>query len=240
MRNGVCFVIELIVYPKPKVKELLSYSPFCAKAEFFLKISGLEHKITEFVGDPGKFPNGKLPTIKDGNEVVPDSYLIEKYLINKYELTIDDHLSKQDKAAGYAMVKMLEDYLYWCVVHERWLIDENWDKVKNKYFKAIPSIIRPIVFTMVRRKIRKDCYSQGIGRHTVENIYMFANQALEAFSNFLGDRYFLLGEKISSYDAAGYGFISNIVYCDLNPKIQIESSKYPNLEAYCARLSTYL
>ena len=61
-------------------------------------------------------------------------------------------------------------------------------------------------------------------------------KSIQAISTFLGDKDYFFGSKISSYDLIIHSFVSNALYCDLNPKIQIEAKKLSNLDAYSNRV----
>lgn len=52
-----------------------SGSPFCTKALCLLEMSGVDWKI-DFDNDPRKTPMGKLPVLRDGSKIVPDSAYI--------------------------------------------------------------------------------------------------------------------------------------------------------------------
>lgn len=230
-------MLELIVYPKPKNGSTINYSPFCAKSETFMSLVGVEHQVVEFVGNPKDFPNAKLPVLKHDGKVIADSFFIQKYIENELGKNMDTHLSSSEHAQGFAFSKMMEEYLYWPLLIERWLVDENWEKLKVVYFSAIPAMIRPLATAMIRKGVKKSAMGHGMGRHSFEDVYLLGVHGIKAVADFLGDKKFLFGDKVSSYDATAYGFLYNIISCDLNPKLQSEIKQHSNILAYCDRVA---
>lgn len=225
-------MIELIVYPKNQNKQLINPSPFCAKTEIFLKLAGLEYKVTEFAGDPGKFPNKKLPVIKYKDQLITDSTLIQNFLLKEFNKDFDSHLSDVEKAQGFAFSKMLEEFFYWSLLHERWFIDSNWAKLRDDYFGHIPKLIRGFITGMVRKSTLKSAIGHGMSRHNDEVILNFGKECLKATSDFLGNKKFILGDQISSYDVTVYAFISSVIHSDLGPVLKEDVYKYSNLIEY--------
>lgn len=229
-------MIKLFVFKKPETNKILNYSAFCAKSEAFLRFNKIEHKSIHFKGNPSKFKNSKLPVIQDGNDYICDSYFIEKYLTKKFNIETDKKLSALDRANGFAYSKMCEEFLYWSMLHERWFIEENWEKLKEQFFSEVPGFLRGVVTNMIRKNLKKSAVGHGMGRHTDEEIHNFGAEAIKAISIFIGDKDYLLGSEISSFDLTIHSFVSNAVYCELNPKLKAEAAKYKNLEAYSERV----
>ncbi|NRA68013.1 MAG: glutathione S-transferase family protein [Pseudobacteriovorax sp.] len=229
-------MIELIVYPKSRESRLINPSPFCAKTEILLRLLGLKYSITEFKGNPGKFPYKKLPVIKDQDQIIADSSLIQDYLLRKHNLSIDEHLNKEDCAIGFAFCKMLEEFFYWSLLHERWFIDENWNRLKQVYFSHIPKIIRNPFTTFVRAATKKSAIGHGMSRHTDENIMKMGKTALNALSDFLGEKAYLLGDKPSSYDTTAFAFVASILHSPLGPTLKQHGESLSNLKRYDERM----
>jgi len=229
-------MIKLFVFQKPKLDEVLNYSAFCAKTEAFLRFNKIEHEVIYFQGNPAKFKNSKLPVIQDGDKYICDSYFIEEYLSQKFDIKIDEHLSGIDKANGFAYSKMCEEFLYWSLLCERWFIDENWQKLKAKFFGEVPALLRGFVTNMIRKNIKKSTVGHGMGRHSDQEIHNFGVKCIEAVSMFLGDKTFFLGDQISSYDFIIHSYVSNALFIGLNPKLQKEANKYSNLLSYSDRV----
>jgi len=94
-------------------------SPFVTKAEVLLKMAELPYR-SDTTGFK-KAPKGKLPYIDDGGEIISDSTFIRWHLERKYNIDFDRGLLAEQRSIAWAFEKMMEDHLYWAVVHARWM-----------------------------------------------------------------------------------------------------------------------
>ena len=141
-------------------------SPFVVKALVLLKMARLDYETARC--DPRKAPKGKMPFIDDDGTVVADSTFIRMHLEKTRGIDFDGGLSEPQKGAAWAIEKMLEDHLYWLVVQDRWMAQENFDTGPRHFFDAVPGLLRPLVIGIVRRQVKKTLHLQGLGRHTDE------------------------------------------------------------------------
>ncbi len=210
-------------------------SPFVTKALVLLKMSGLEYEAR--AGDPRKAPKGKMPVLYDDGEAIADTTFIRWHLEAAHGIDFDPGLSDEQKASGWLIEKALEDNLYWAIVHERWAVDENFDKGPRNFFNVAPAPLRPIIVSMVRRQVRKDLHSQGIGRHDRADIMRIGQKSLASVAALLGDKPFLLGDAPSGWDASAYAFVENALSDYFETDLRAAGEAHPNLPAYCARMS---
>jgi len=209
-------------------------SPFVMKAEMLLKLSGLPYETTRrgFKGAP----KGKLPYIRDGETVVADSTLIRFYLEQQRGIDFDRALDARGRGIGWTAEKMLEEQHYWAMVYWRWLDDENFAKGPKAFFKRAPAIVRPIAEKLVRRSIRKNLHSHGIGRHSEAEMMGMVARGIDALSQILGDNPYFLGNAPSGADATVFAFLA----CGLTPHFESplrdKMKAVPNLVAYHDRM----
>ncbi len=71
-------------------------------------------------------------------------------------------------------------------------------------FGSIPAPLRAVVSHFVRRRMRGALASQGMGRHTPDEIYALGKADLTVLSEFLGAKDFFLGPTPTSLDATAY------------------------------------
>lgn len=209
-------------------------SPFVLKAMMLLKLAGLP-----YVEDHSGFsraPKGKLPYIDDDGTIVADSTFIRFHIEKKYGVDFDAGLSPEQRAQGWAIEKMLEEHLYWMVVHARWMNDANFERGAAKFFDAVPALIRPLAKALVRRKIAKSLQAQGIGRHSEADIMELGTRDIEALSILLGDKPFLFGETPSGADAAAFAFVAEILVPENDTPLRAATAAKANLVAYRDRL----
>jgi glutathione S-transferase len=209
-------------------------SPFVHKAEVLLKLSGVPFKVC--TGDLRRAPKGKMPFIEEDGKLMGDSTLIRLHLEQKHGVDFDKSLTSLQKGTAWAVEKMLEDNLYWAVVNERWLNDENFDKGPRRFFDAVPAMIRPIIVPMVRRTVRKNLHAHGLGRHTNAEIVALASRAIEATANVLGDNTYLMGTQKCGADATVYAFIASVLTPFFKSELRPVAQRFPNLVAYCDRM----
>ena len=101
-----------------------SHSPYCVKAMCLLHISGPEWQ-PEYLHDPRKMPLSRLPVLRDGEQLVPDSANIQRHLEAK-GIDFNKGLSATQIAQSHALVQMSEAGIYNTLVCDRWLNDESW------------------------------------------------------------------------------------------------------------------
>ncbi|MCP5163053.1 MAG: glutathione S-transferase family protein [Hahellaceae bacterium] len=224
----------ITLYQFPRLMGIPNMSPFCLKVETWLRMAEIKYEMRE-VADPRKAPKGKLPFIKDQNELVADSSLIVRHLAKTYDINLDASLSQQEKAIAHAFGKMLEEHLYWVVIYNRW-IDDNWSKVRQEFFGHMPPLVKTLVPNMIQKKMQSDLNSQGMGRHSKEDIYEFGLQDLKAVADFLGDKPYLMGGHPTTVDATLFALTCNILNVPLRSPLKDYLYKCKNLSAYNQRM----
>jgi glutathione S-transferase len=205
-------------------------SPFVTKAEVLLKLSGLAYE-TRRKGLRGA-PKGKLPYIDDDGAIVADSTLIRLHLEERHGIDFDKGLSPAEKGVAWAFEKMCEDHLYWAVVHSRWMDRANFDKGPRAFFGIVPAPLRPPVIWAIRRRVGRDLWSQGLGRHRAEEIEKMAVRGIEAIANQLGDKPYLMGPAPCGADATVFAFVLNILCPRFETPVREAAERRANLVAY--------
>ncbi|MCF6320279.1 MAG: glutathione S-transferase family protein [Rhizobiaceae bacterium] len=206
-------------------------SAFGLKADALLAMSGLEYKVVP--GDIRKSPMGKLPVLIDGKKIIADTSLIQKYLENAHGVDFDGALTSEQRATAKAIQRMVENHLYFAMVHFRWI--ENPERVRDTLFKNIPSLPRKFIFKMVLKKVKQANEGHGISRHDLSDILAFAMEDLEALSVLLGAKPFMFGKKPTSVDASVFGALENIINSTETSDLQDGARGFENLVEYCDR-----
>lgn len=209
-------------------------SPFVMKADMLLKLAGLAYQTNR--RGMRRAPKGKLPYIQDGSALVADSTFIRAHLEARHGVDFDAGYGPAERALGWTVEKMLENHLYFALVHARWIDEANFRSGPAHYFNFLPFPVRGLVRTMVRNKIRKQLDGQGMGRHSPADIALLAQRDLDALSVLLGDKPYLLGERPSGADATVFGFVAAALSEQLDSPIRAHAAGLPNLVAYRDRL----
>jgi glutathione S-transferase len=209
-------------------------SPFVTKADVLLKMSGLPFQCRS--GNLHHAPKGKMPYIKDDGAKIGDSTLIRLHLEKKYAVNFDMHLSPVESGIAWAVEKMLEDNLYWAMLHARWMDDANFAKGPTNFFKPIPAPVRPLIVSMIRRNVRKNLHAHGLGRHSLSEIAALANRATDALSAVLNDKPYLMGASKCGADATAFAFALGILCPLFDTPIRAHAETHTNLVTYCDRM----
>lgn len=216
----------------PAFWHLPNLSPFCMKIETYLRLAQLPYEVIT-VRDPTKAPKGKLPYIVDDGVKIADSGLIVTYLQQKYPNQLDANLSPLQRAEAVAIQRLLEEHLYWIVLYSRWIDPSNWQIMRATVFARLPAYLRWFVPGMVQRRMHRDLYAQGIGRHSPEEIMALGIDDLTALQVMLTKHRFLVSDEPSSYDASGYAFLASILEAPFPSPLQSFMRDYPEFKRYC-------
>jgi glutathione S-transferase len=224
-------MIELLQYA-PKLG-LMNASPFCMKAEVFLRLSGLEYRAVN--ASPVKAPKGKLPVLRDGGEVVPDSETIVAWLQRRYADRLPPGLAAPETPAQLLIRRTLEEHTYFATLRFRWMDDEGWRHTRS-FFDELPWGLRQAVGALVRRKMGRDLQGQGLGRHTREELCAKAMADIDAIFAQLGTQPFFGGAEPAAIDACVYAFAANLVWVPVENPIKQHALANASLMAYCERM----
>jgi glutathione S-transferase len=209
-------------------------SPFVAKADLLLKMSGQPYRSVR--GALTKAPKGKLPYIDDDGLVIADSTFIRFHLEDRYGLDFDAGLSPAERAVAWSIEKMCEDHFYWLLVFERWMDDRNFAAGPAQFFRGLPAVLRPVVQGLIRGKLRRALTAQGTARHTPEEQGRLAERDLQAIRAVVGTRRFLMGETPCGADATVYGFLAGALCPLFDGPVHRAARSFPDLADYCARI----
>jgi glutathione S-transferase len=209
-------------------------SPFVIKAMLLLKFAGFAY--SEDRGGYGKAPKGKLPYINDGGLIVTDSTFVRFHIEKKYGFDFDAGLDAAQKATAWTVEKMCEEHLYWALVASRWIDDANFAKGPAQFFKVVPMPFRPIVQSLVRRKVKDTLKLQGFGRHTPGEQAELAIADIKALATLIGDKAFVLGEKPCGADATVFAFVASFLTPVFETPIRTAVERHANLIGYRNRI----
>ena len=227
----------LIVHQIPGAWGLPSVGPFSLKLEAYLRIVGLAYE-TVFDATPFKGPKGKLPWIEHEGKKIPDSGFIVEYLEKRFPPGLDDGLSPAERAIALSMRRLIEENLYWTLVYDRWVVEDNWRTFRNVVLAGVPAPIRPLVAPIARRGVRRQLVGHGIGVHSKDEIHAIGRRDMGALADFLADKPFFMGEHPTELDAVAYGLLANIVNVPIASPVQGEAQGRKNLVDFVARVQS--
>lgn len=176
-----------------------SASPFCMKAWCMLHASGLPFELN-VTPDPRKSPKGKFPVIEMDGVVIADSEQIRVHVEAISGRDFDEGLSSAARATSQAVIRMVEEHLYFAILMDRWGEDDNWDHVRKVFFSDFPWILRGFITRVARKQALQALQGQGMGRQSAEERFDRARRDMIALRDLLGDQAFLFGDTPTAAD----------------------------------------
>jgi len=209
-------------------------SPFVMKSEVQLKMAGVPYRFER--GAPPTAPKGKVPYIQDGSERIGDSTFIRAHIERQYGFDFDKTLLSEQRAQAWAIERMLEDHLYFALIHARWMDDENFAKGPSHFFDGVPAEARDAARAQARERARQNLFAHGLGRHSNDEIVELGGRSLAALSALLGDKACLFGDAPCGADATAFGMTASILTPFFEAPLRREAERYDNLVAYRDRM----
>lgn len=227
-------MIKITLYPAAFGEP--TASPFCMKALCMLAASQLPYEVIE-TPDPRKAPKGKLPIIEVDGQVIADSEQIRAFIEEAADIDFDVGLSDRDRATSRAVIRMVEEHVYFAIVADRWGEDDNWVHVRETFFKDIPGLVRGIVTRFIRKQALQSLHGQGIGRHTPEERYDRVRRDVIAIRDLLGEQDFLFGSVPSAADYSVVPMLRASICTPVEKPLAKFIKNDPNLMAYVTRVT---
>ena len=218
---------------------LRSPNPFCTKVENFLRIARLDFR-SEAFPFPEQVKGKQLPLLVDDDQLLDISAEMLSYLTETYELELDTHLTKQNATTALILIHLLEDNLYWCLIHNLWVRDESWDATRNAFFGHLSAVKRYVRAGSVRRQMKRQPAAHKVGKLSRDEVDQLSFSSMKTLSGLLADHRFIMGDQISSYDAIAHAFLSCILMTPLETSVSDSAREHSNLVRYCDRMQDYI
>ena len=209
-------------------------SQFVLKIDTYLRMAGIEFETRSLgIGFDETAPKGKLPYIEHGGAQIADSSIIVDYLKEHFGDPLDEALSSSERAKGHVIKRMIEEHIWWIMARERWWAPENpyWDT---------PGMLKEFdqaSYEEARDDSQRKCIEHGVGAFTEDELDKRGREDLEAFSIFLGEHPYILGDQPTSVDATTYAFLWQILNGPYTSQLKDAAQDHDNLSAYIQRMS---
>lgn len=229
----------MILLQYPGLERGGTFSPPCAKAQMALRFKGLEFK-TKDLSSPMEVrrynPRGRVPILLLGDEKFVDSTDILTELDRRYP---DPPLLPSDPVLR-VQAKILEDWadevLYFYGVYYRWLIPENFARMKEKVLSRQKAPLRWILPTIAIRTVRRRTMGQGVGLKDEPTVRREIEECLDALEVLLERSPFVVGDRITRADLAVAAVLDQWMFEALTPQLVESVRGRPRLSAWMERV----
>jgi len=191
-------------------------SPFVLKIDAYMRMAGIDFESSPDFNNLMKAPKGKLPYIDDEGVIVSDSFFIIRHLKKKYGVSLDKHLTDEQKAISKLIIKSLDENFYWCLIYSRWINNDTWPTIRSTLFGDMPFPLKYVVPSVARKGVKSAFIKRGMGKHSDSEILEIAEDTLQNLSVMLSDKTYFFGDSPSTLDAATYAFLAQVTLAELD------------------------
>lgn len=217
-------------------------SPFCSKLITYAKLAKIDIEFKP--GSPMKAPKRKLPYIEwDGRLIADSSAIIEAW--QKAGWDLNAHLSAAQRHESRAIQSMVEEHLYFHLLHLRWV--DGWSVYGDVIRQVIrnsgaPRAIVGIALKKARADVIKSLHAQGVGRHDDAFLLQQATELLDAVAYYLAREpgVYLFGDQPSGVDAVVFAFIDAIITPDVDAPLIAKAKQNKVLTSYVEQVREHL
>lgn len=216
-----------------------TFSPPCAKVQMALRFKGLEFEVKNLHSpmEAKRYnPRGRVPVLLIGDERIVDSTDILTEIDRRWP---DPPLLPADPEAR-VHAKVLEDWadevLYFYGVFYRWLIPENFERMRTKVLSRQPLPIRWVLPAFALREVRKRARGQGVGLKDEATVRREIEECLDAIETLLARSGTLVGDGITRADLAVAAVVDQWMFEALTPQLADSIRARPRTVAWLDRV----
>jgi glutathione S-transferase len=218
----------------PRMFAIPNLSPFCCKLETWLRIAQISYEVVN-TPDPRKGPKGKLPFIEDAGVRIADTSLIVDHLAKTRGVDLDRYLAPSQRAIGLLVQRTLEEHFAFVTLYTHFIRADGWRHTRAS-FEPVPTIARALVASMVRGRMRKILWTQGLLRHSDEDIIVAGLQDWRAVLPVMGEGPFFFGGVPTGVDAIVFAALATTVLTPIESPIRDFLRSQPVCVAYAERM----
>ena len=147
----------------------------------------------------------------------------------------DARLDAAQRAIALLVQRTLEEHYAFVLAYTHLVRDEGWRHTRAR-FDSVPAIIRPLVQSMVRARVRTLLWKQGILRHSHDDIIESALSDWHGVLTVMGDGPFFFGDEPTGVDAVIFGTLATSIFTPIESPIQDFLRSQPACVAYAERI----
>ncbi len=218
----------------PRMFAIPNLSPFCCKLETWLRIAQIPYEVVD-TPDPRKGPKGKLPFIEDGGVQIADSSRIIDHLARTRGVDLDARLDDGQRSIALLVQRTLEEHYAFVLAYTHLLREQGFRHTRTR-FDSVPAMMRPLVTALVQRQIKRLLWTQGILRHSDEEIVESALRDWRSVLAMMSGGPFFFGDEATSVDAIVFGTLATTVLTPIESPIRDFLRSQPGCLAYAERM----
>ncbi|CAI5440783.1 unnamed protein product [Caenorhabditis angaria] len=230
-------VVYLFQFPRTSVSP--NSSPYCLKVETWLRMSDITYEIPKISWNV-RSKEGTLPFVEyNGVEYFDSNFIIRDLdkTIDQH-VSIDDHLTSEQKATTRAFEAMIEKSLSisaW--VNRLENADKIMDTLNPKEFGFLGALFKMLSINSYASLLSRRIAGTDLGFHKREDRIQIGIDDLKAISNYLGNKHFLHGFKPTKVDACLFANLVQILFAPYESEHrEVIRSEMKNLEDYVERI----
>jgi len=200
---------KVYLYQSPRTQQIPSISPQELKLESWLKLHGIAYENVDH-NSKAVSKKGTLPFIELNGEEIDAT--MQHVLTEKFSKDMSANLNQEQKNVEHAMIKMVENHLYWAIMHWRTSHVDNTLKAYKIHLPTflgskLPMGILNLQFRFNHiKKVQKKIKSQSLN-----NIEELGKNDLEVLSTMLAEKEFMFGDEPSMLDMVVYSHLAQLV-----------------------------
>lgn len=232
MTNALHPPVKLFQFPR--MFDVPNLSPFCCKLETWLRIARIPYEVAD-TSDPRKGPKGKLPFIEDAGRRIADTSLIVDHLAKTRGVDLDAHLDASQRAIALLVQRTLEEHYAFVVLYTHFVRADGWQHTCAT-FDSVPGLVRPLVASIVRGRMRKILWTQGILRLSDADLIEAGLRDWRAVLRVMSGERFFFGDAPTGVDAIVFGALATTVLTPIQSPIRDFLRSQPACMSYVERM----
>ncbi|XP_037088732.1 failed axon connections homolog [Pollicipes pollicipes] len=172
-----------------------------------MRMAGIKYVVDT---DEPQGSRDKCPWIAFNGQELSDLELIIDFLTQHFGKPLKEKLTPAERAVGRAVQVMLDEHTVVAVVYKRYVLD-RYSYIMGCFSKKYRLMLRLLV-PIFHPRLKRMFYVIGMGRFSEEEAMFFLYRELRALEDVLGDKSFLLDTTPTTYDAAVFAELTQVIY----------------------------
>lgn len=168
---------------------------------------------------------------------IGDTSVIINHLVRTRAVDPDKRLDSAQRAIALLVQRTLEEHYAFVTLYTHFVRADGWRHTSDS-FDSVPAMLRPLVARMVRGRMKKLLWTQGILRHSDEEIIASGLNDWRSVLAVMSDGPFFFGDEPAGVDAIIFGALATTVLTPIESPIQDFLKSQPACVAYAERMRT--